>query len=1192
MADFDDEDSPEREPLRFSYDRSSVSPEMAEVMDNIKKLAETMLYHWKTFPIKLPQSVTGTKNRMSSVTGGNGQEKVVIDFRNLIIGPTFDELEQVSKNPAGNLKQLNEKQLNSIWNNGEFEVDSINFPGQTHRWRLTQFLQKGSVRAHNTLLDDCALALRILIITAKNRFCSHFFSLSESIKSCGLGLWKILDIIIGMPSTSPGDLQSKIQGEHMRYLVAELIVKSIFRKNFFKFCTFVLKKCHLPKSEIYKIQDVRPPPIPYIYQTPTGTDIDLRLWNRDLINNCLPILSNILEKEARGWFIPFRQKLVRDLKGEGLSKEELLKQVNEDVMKEYLRRVFSAIIHNVELENLQPGIGQLLVNQAKSVLAMQKATMKMQQKLQKHKTELQTHLKKRYPVKSRIGAWENKQLSAFEHEFSEQNLWSAHEEAISLCEEEDLHQSIYFLKRDLNFIKEREPVLLKELSRVKIPNKVFTFNTRIWFPSNWVVTRVYEEETEVIPTVLAAKGQTAPTPSLSKQNKAAYLVEKYLNQKTTTRYPCWRWWNYLYRTWSWMWNAMFVFGVVIPWCSPLSLRALFYLDPFVPDLKISQEDGVLYPDESSRTHTLLSRLRALWSNVFSARKKFEETADTGFLGKSCTRHFNRVWNYVLKGALGSVLLVTVFPVLCVTFSGISLAAAITTPVWIPLVTLGAHLIAFVIYDFDCPDDNSNKVGILFEALVWRLLIQGCMQPLAALMVGCIGCPLAALGVSIFGALRRSVRGLWDTFMFYAVIKPRGRVPMSDGFVARRVAGPGLASNYFLQIHPEQTLAAVEARMELDELEVFRVNTVKQIEQPVQEYRSFVSSCFKPFSAGLITEGVFNRLKEETAEYDTHLTQKVNEKANVLRISLHPEVQGKIKLPERELKITILQTAKMLEKFYPDHVIKPSGVKEEDFWEDKLLEYKDWRGLASRMLSEIFSPSFLVPLEETDTHFQLQVNHLNLKKYVAMLNSTDFQDDLDLVTEIHTPQGDVQARAPHLDAAYFNPDQKIMPTSRFFTPRGRRFPWKPVNDEVYFDKLEIPLPIPHPAFIAVSIYNRENDQEPIDFSNVYCQQLIRAAKELPYVDIRDMEEVDLESNTPDNGIEPVTVISHLAEQEQSFSDDTAAVSPSSPTQPTVFFEHRINVYVDDVDDSEGRIVYKEQEADNSCILNMASEDETR
>ena len=34
----------------------------------------------------------------------------------------------------------------------EFEVDSIHFPGQVHKWRLSELLQKGTVRSQDTLL--------------------------------------------------------------------------------------------------------------------------------------------------------------------------------------------------------------------------------------------------------------------------------------------------------------------------------------------------------------------------------------------------------------------------------------------------------------------------------------------------------------------------------------------------------------------------------------------------------------------------------------------------------------------------------------------------------------------------------------------------------------------------------------------------------------------------------------------------------------------------------------------------------------------------------------------------------------------------------------------------------------------------------------------------------------------------------
>lgn len=113
-----------------------------------------------------------------------------------------------------------------------------------------------------------------------------------------------------------------------------------------------------------------------------------------------------------------------------------------------------------------------------------------------------------------------------------------------------------------------------------------------------------------------------------------------------------------------------------------------------------------------------------------------------------------------------------------------------------------------------------------------------------------------------------MRTLWDKLMFVIVIKRRARVPATDSFVARRIAGPGLASNYFyqvrtklevyrknvqqfkhceawsgfsvivvmatcvcMQILPQQALAAVEAQIELHELKAWQVAEETKVAQP-------------------------------------------------------------------------------------------------------------------------------------------------------------------------------------------------------------------------------------------------------------------------------------------------------------------------------------------------------------------------
>ncbi|XP_059139647.1 uncharacterized protein LOC131927817 [Physella acuta] len=1175
---------PQREPLTFNVGVEKPEPPTEKVVDSIKKLAESLLFHWKTFPIILPDSITEKR-----ANEGLGDEPYigVVQFKDLFIAPTFDELEAVATDENGKLKKLQEDQLNMIRKMGEFEVASKNFQGQTHRWRLSKLIQKGSDRTRNSLLENLACSLSLLIITARNRFCSDFFSLTKALQGWYSGLYNLLDLSIGLPSTTAGDLCQKLREERMRYLVAELDIKPNLKKELNTYCQYVKAQCHLLLGNKHKTSDLRPPPIPYRYQTPKGQDIDLRLFNRDLMNNSVGILSNILDRQAKGWHVQMRIKLIRHYQGQNLSNEEISEKVTEEIMDHYLTKVFNAISTNAELDILQPGLGALLVNQARSVLAMMKAKQNLQAKLDLNKEKLLKHLKDRYPIKSRINKWIEEQMRSFECDFIRQNLWTAHEEAISLCEEEGLDQTVYFLRRDLNFIKERETVLRKELGRVKIPTREYTFYTRIWFPHNWIVRQSHiVGRSDVIPTVIR---ETEPLQKIALDANAVFTVQKKTERVTSTRYPFWRWWNFMQRSWSNTWNLIYMFGIIIPWCSPVGLRALFWPTAFVPDLTQSQFDGSLYPLVSSTTHSLLSRLWSLWANVKESRAQFEAAPDRGFLGKSLTRHLNRFWNYVIKGVFGSVSIVLVFPVMCVTASTLSLAAAIMAPVWVPVITLVAHLFFFLIWDVDNPGPERNRICILLEAVLWNIICQGCIQPVSALFVGALLCPLSALSIFLFGILRSGFRNFWDTAMFHIIIKNRGRVPSSDGFVARRISGPGLASSYFYQIQPEQAMAAVEARLEHDELDAWKKQILSVIEQPKEVYKKFVDECFKPFSASICEHGVYLQLCKETSQYISDLNIKVAEREVKLYTGLNPDLQRRIKLPEADLKLTVAYTAKLLEEFYYDHVIVRLGLSEEEFWDILELEFRDWRGFAAKKLKEIFASSFMVPLEETDNYFQLKVNHMNMKRYTEMLSSSNFHDDLDLVVELHTPEGDVNVLPPQLDVVCFDPAQQ-QPSSTLPSTSLRSqgcFPTSGLHC-VEYDKLEVALPVPHPAHIAIAIYNRENDQEPIDMNDMNCVRIVRATKEVPYIDLNELSSIgpsNTEVSTPDNATtESITVTSHLAIQERSFSDDAVSkhCQSSSEESPLAFPESENSL------EKEAKTVYYEVEKDTSCVLNLSDD----
>lgn len=121
------------------------------------------------------------------------------------------------------LKRLNSKTINdfpTVFR--EFEVPSINFAGQMHKWQLSQFLQKGVDRAYDSFLSDLALAARFIVVTAKLRIVGHFFSIKQATKSLLIGLVKICDALIGLPSLLAQDLDHKLIEERCRFLVAEL----------------------------------------------------------------------------------------------------------------------------------------------------------------------------------------------------------------------------------------------------------------------------------------------------------------------------------------------------------------------------------------------------------------------------------------------------------------------------------------------------------------------------------------------------------------------------------------------------------------------------------------------------------------------------------------------------------------------------------------------------------------------------------------------------------------------------------------------------------------------------------------------------------------------------------------------------------------------------------------------------------
>lgn len=104
---------------------------------------------------------------------------------------------------------------------------------------------------------------------------------------------------------------------------------------------------------------------------------------------------------------------------------------------------------------------------------------------------------------------------------------------------------------------------------------------------------------------------------------------------------------------------------------------------------------------------------------------------------------------MIKGFLGTIVIVFLFPLLCLLVSTVSIVLALTAPIWMPFATAILHLYMMFIYDLDSPDSSENRYCVIMEAIIWNIFIQGCIQPIFAILVAAFVCPFISVCV-LFG----------------------------------------------------------------------------------------------------------------------------------------------------------------------------------------------------------------------------------------------------------------------------------------------------------------------------------------------------------------------------------------------------------------------------------------------------------
>lgn len=70
-----------------------------------------------------------------------------------------------------------------------------------------------------------------------------------------------------------------------------------------------------------------------------------------------------------------------------------------------------------------------------------------------------------------------------------------------------------------------------------------------------------------------------------------------MKRTNSTGYPGWRWANFFLRVNYHFWESIFWLGIIIPFFSRFSLRAVVAKEPFYPDKRLDHNSGKIKPEK-------------------------------------------------------------------------------------------------------------------------------------------------------------------------------------------------------------------------------------------------------------------------------------------------------------------------------------------------------------------------------------------------------------------------------------------------------------------------------------------------------------------------------------------------------------------------------------------------------------------
>eukprot|EP01117_Protostelium_nocturnum_P016860 TRINITY_DN6757_c0_g1_i2.p1 TRINITY_DN6757_c0_g1~~TRINITY_DN6757_c0_g1_i2.p1 ORF type:complete len:1125 (-),score=277.54 TRINITY_DN6757_c0_g1_i2:24-3398(-) len=883
------------------------------------------------------QRTTFEDRPTSSLNHLNG---AAIDLKSLFKEPaSFNEVEVITMDQStGRQRKLNRKQHKQVAEDATFTEPSIQFPTYEYKWKLSKFLQEGFAESKRILYKSYSSAVADWIQYIPNRL-GRSWSVWRAIVSFFMIFFDLLDFFIGM--------------RHM------------MRKEFGHFEINDAKEKFI-KERLEIIDEDR-----HQYRIKaTGKEIDLTLYNNTARREGVyKVLREIVE-EIRTRFHNNYASIVDDIIQSKTTVDTSKEQVSKIVTEELQRMSEEDFLKQVQ-EKLPRAFPDLNVNLVIREYKSSKFNDKLDLEYDKRREEFLNMDKEgeEHPILIQISSWRNKVFDRKLKKWNQKNENSLERDRIQFYRENNFHEQLFVAETVLEFESTVGKSMRDTLEKERIPTTSIGVKIPIWAHKNM---------------------RPRKTGSGDYVN---WHLEKTDKVMVTTRYPFWRWTLFFVHFWF-LFKSLVGLLLHQMYCN---VRSLFASEIFFPDITVDPRTGTVIPDVYSKRVPFSHRVGDMVRNIASSRAEFENKANYGLLDRSVQRPFNVIWNYGFKG-FGIFVYCIVRPLLTLLNVLVTILLVASSPLWIFFFTFVWKLFNLFIYDSYFPFYEVrwyNSFFPLFELLFVRVFWFTLVQLLSCLAMVVLIHPLHSILWFFFGTLRFLLRRFYDNLCQVTVIK-KAKIPRNDTFLCRMIAGPGLASQFYFRTHPDIAILALQARIDSMAMGLYKSKAVSDIMSPGNNVRDWVRNTFGNLGMGIDnSHPLFTAINKRESDLKNELEEKVMMDEREIGVKNKPPAHSEIKLAEQELLITLEGGAKLLEDFMPN--LEKWTNKQNQVWIDHSVLPGNYKQLASNLFGEIFGHGFLDPLEEADATFSIEVDHINAKKYLKMVTSASFRDDLEKVT---------------------------------------------------------------------------------------------------------------------------------------------------------------------------------------------------